>query len=234
MKTKKSAILIVEDEAPIRDMIKFALKETGFEVIEADSASKASQILANRFPKLILLDWMLPGKSGIEFAKQLKKQQLTKDIPIIMLTARAEEESKLKGLELADDYITKPFSPKELLARIKTVLRRGLLTSTEGVIKTNGLSLDINTHEVTYKNQSIKLTPIEYKILHFFMTHPDRVYSREELITYIWGRNIFIDDRTVDVQIRRLRQALNQYKCGNLLKTIRGSGYLFSRKEIET
>lgn len=228
MKMKKNAILVVEDEAPIRDVIKFALKELPYQIIEAENVNQATEKMAHQIPQLILLDWMLPGKNGIDFAKQLKKEQLTKDIPIIMLTAKAEEENKLKGLEIADDYITKPFSPKELIARIKNILRRGLVITPENKIEIDELVLNVDTREVLIKNQSLKLTPIEYQLLHFFLTHPDRIYSRTQLLDHVWGRNVYIDDRTVDVHIRRLRKALSQHGYANYIQTVRSGGYKFS------
>lgn len=228
MKMKKNAILVVEDEVPIRDVIKFALKELPYQIIEAENVNQAAEKMAHQIPQLILLDWMLPGKSGIDFAKQLKKEQLTKDIPIIMLTAKAEEENKLKGLEIADDYITKPFSPKELIARIKNVLRRGLVITPENKIEIDELVLNVDTREVLIKNQSLKLTPIEYQLLHFFLTHPDRIYSRAQLLDHVWGRNVYIDERTVDVHIRRLRKALSQHGYANYIQTVRSGGYKFS------
>lgn len=226
---KKSLILIVEDEAPIRDMVKFALSAAAFDIMEAEQVYQAEKLMADRLPDLILLDWMLPGKSGIEFAKQLKSKPLTEEIPIIMLTAKAEEENKIIGLETgADDYITKPFSPRELIARIKTVLRRGPLVTPEGKIQIKDLILNVHTSEATIENKTLKLTPMEYELLHFFMLHKDRAYSREHILNHVWGANVYIDERTVDVQIRRLRKVLNQYGYDHLIQTIRGRGYKFS------
>ena len=177
---------------------------------------------------LILLDWMMQGASGIKIAKQLKQNDLTKSIPIIMLTARGEEEDKIKGLEVgADDYMTKPFSPKELMARIKAVLRIVAPTAIEEPVEANGLILDPVSHRVTVNNDKIDLGPTEFKLLHFFMTHPDRVYSREQLLDHVWGTNVYVEDRTVDVQIRRLRKALGE--VNNMIQTVRGSGYRFSK-----
>lgn len=225
---KSIYILIIEDEAPIRDMIKFALEHTEFEIIEASNANEATDKIATKIPDLILLDWMLPGISGIDFVKQLKKNDNSKNIPIIMLTARAEEESKIKGLELgADDYITKPFSPRELVARIKTVLRRGGLVTPNGVIQLNELSLDVNAHIVKIKDDVIALTAIEYKLLYFFLTHQGRTYNRTQLLDNIWGGEQDISERTVDVQIRRLRSRLQPYGYDKHIKTIRSYGYQF-------
>lgn len=227
MKTK--TILVVEDECAIRDMLQFALTPAGFDMMEAENVKAAEQRLAQRIPDLILLDWMLPGMNGIDFAKQLKRNKNTQHIPIIMLTARAEEENKIKGLEIgADDYITKPFSPRELIARMNSVLRRGLLISTDGIIEIKNLRLNVNAHQVHIDDELIEMNPMEYKLLHFFLTHQDRVYSREQLLNHIWGGENFIDERTVDVQIRRLRQRLKPHHYDICIKTIRGSGYQFS------
>jgi len=225
---KKINILVIEDEAAIRDMIRFSLPVDNFNMLDAESTNAAERLLADHIPDIIILDWMLPGKSGIDFIKWLKLQALLKDIPIIMLTARAEEENKIKGLEAgADDYITKPFSPAELIARIKSVLRRGPLIAPEGIIQVNALQLDANKHQVTIENKSVELSPIEYRLLYFFMTHPNKTYTRDQLITLIWGGNVYIDERTVDGQIRRLRDQLKPHGYHNLIKTVRGVGYQF-------
>ncbi len=231
---KAISILIIEDEIAIRDMLRYALEAAGFTVQEAGNASEAEQKIAQQIPDLILLDWMLPTISGIEFIKQLKRKPLIKDIPIIMLTAKAEEENKIKGLETGvDDYITKPFSPRELIARIKTVLRRSPLVTPEGIIQIGDLCLDTNTHQVTIKKQAIELAPIEYKLLYFFVTHQDRVYNREQLLDQVWGGENYIDERTVDVQIRRLRSRLKPHGYETRIKTIRGAGYQFIGKKHE-
>jgi len=223
-------ILIVEDESHIRDMIKFSLSKTEFHILEAENTLQAERIIADKIPDLILLDWMLPDKSGIEFILGLKKKQITQDIPIIMLTAKAEESNKIKGLEAgADDYVTKPFSPRELITRIRAVMRRGPLVTPDDVIQINELYVNVKTHEVRIKNNLIKLTPIEYKILYFFITHQDRVYSREQLLHHIWGGDVDIIDRTVDSQIRRLRNVLRKYNHHKLIQTIRDFGYKFGR-----
>ena len=221
-------ILIIEDEAPIREMLAFVIEQHGYEALEAKSFEHAQPLLTEPFPVLILLDWMLPGASGIQIAKQLKQNELTSNIPIIMLTARSEEDDKIKGLEVgADDYITKPFSPKELMARVKAVLRRVAPTAVEEIVEANGLVLDPVSHRVTVFNEKIDLGPTEFKLLHFFMTHPDRVYSREQLLDQVWGTNVYVEDRTVDVQIRRLRKAMGE--LNNMIQTVRGSGYRFSK-----
>lgn len=219
-------ILIVEDETPIRDMIKFALSSSGFSLIEAKNVKEAWQQIAKMTPDVILLDWMLPDTSGIDFLKQLKQKDQTKNIRVIMLTARAEEENKIKGLEIgADDYITKPFSPRELLTRIKALLRRGILISPEGILQIGKIILDTQNHNCKIDNINIELSNIEYKILRFFMTHPNRVYSREQLLNQIWGNEQDITDRTVDVQIKRLRSRLVPYD--HYIKTVHGQGYQF-------
>lgn len=221
-------ILVIEDEAPIREMLSFVLEQNGYEALEAKSLEDAQKYLVEPYPVLVLLDWMLPGASGIQIAKQLKQNDFTKHIPIIMLTARGEEEDKIKGLEIgADDYMTKPFSPKELMARIKAVLRRVAPTAIEEPVEANGLILDPVSHRVTIDGKAIDLGPTEFKLLHFFMTHPDRVYSREQLLDNVWGTNVYVEDRTVDVQIRRLRKAIGE--VNNMIQTVRGSGYRFSK-----
>lgn len=230
--TKKTTLLIVEDEIAIRDMLRFSIPDDEFSLIDAEDSSTAMRQLADLIPDLILLDWMLPGKSGIEFIKWIKQQDNLCDIPIIMLTARAEEENKVKGLMTgADDYITKPFSPDELVARIKAVLRRGPLISPGNEIKYRDIILNIAKHQVKIKGDVISLSPIEYKMLHFFMRHPNKTYTRDQLLTHIWGGDVYIDDRTVDVQIRRLRDKLKEYNHHDLIKTIRGAGYQFSNND---
>jgi two-component system phosphate regulon response regulator PhoB len=228
----QNSILIIEDEPDIREMLKFSLEAANFTVYEAGDAQQANLMIAKNLPDLILLDWMLPNLSGIKYAKQLKQQELTRDIPIIMLTAKAEEENKVKGLETgADDYITKPFSPRELIARIKTVLRRGPLLSPEGIVYFKNLKLDTNLRKVTADNQALELSPIEYRLLHFFLTHPDRVYTREQLLNHVWGGESYIDERSVDVQILRLRKILSTHSSPSLIHTIHGVGYKFSEEK---
>jgi two-component system phosphate regulon response regulator PhoB len=232
---QKIRILIVEDEAAIRDMVRFALSEAEFQLYEAANVEQAEAKLKLKLPDIILLDWMLPGKSGVEFLRWLKKQDLLQDIPVIMLTAKAEEESKVKGLQTgADDYVTKPFSPAELIARIRAVLRRGTLKSPDDVVTVGQLSLSTRTHQVAVDDKIIALAPIEYKILRFFMTHPNRTYTRDQLINQVWGASIYIEDRTVDVQIRRLRDQLKPYGYHENIKTIRSVGYQFVGERHET
>ena len=224
-------VLVVEDETPIREMLCFVLEQNGFEPIEAADFAQGVAQVVEPFPDLILLDWMLPGGSGIQFIKQMKQDELTRQIPIIMLTARGEEEDKGRGLEVgADDYITKPFSPKELTARLKAVIRRAVPTATEEVIEVQGLKLDPVSHRVTVNEQALDLGPTEFRLLHFFMTHPERVYSREQLLNNVWGTNVYVEDRTVDVHIRRLRKAVSLAGHDELIQTVRGSGYRFSTR----
>ncbi len=222
-------ILIVEDESAVREMIRFALQQQDLKVLEATETIAAEQMIAQAPPDLILLDWMLPGKSGIEFARQLKSRPETADIPIIMLTARGEENDKVQGLESgADDYITKPFSTRELIARIRATLRRTVSIDHVEEIEIQGLSLNLATHRVMAQKKTVDLGPTEFRLLHFFMTHTERVYSRTQLLDQVWGTNIYVGERTVDVHIRRLRKALEPGGHDSLLQTVRGSGYRFS------
>ncbi len=221
-------VLIVDDEAPIREMIAVALEMAGYECLEADNARDAHQLVVDNPPDLVLLDWMMPGMSGIEFARRLRKDTLTAEIPIIMLTAKGEEDSKVKGLEAGvDDYITKPFSPRELVARLKTVLRRTTPKGVEEPVSVDGLMLDPISHRVTADDKPIELGPTEFRLLQFFMTHQDRAYSRSQLLDMVWGGNVYVEERTVDVHIRRLRKALGE-RHDYLVQTVRGTGYRFS------
>jgi len=224
-------ILVVEDEAPIREMLKMALERAEFEVLEAADAQQAQSIIFELPPTLVLLDWMLPSMSGIELARRLKRESSTQEIPIIMLTAKTEEADKIRGLEVgADDYVTKPFSPRELVARIKAVLRRTAPTSHQESLIVNELKLYPSEHRVTIREQDIHIGPTEFRLLHFFMTHQDRVYSRNQVLDQVWGSNVYIEERTVDVHIRRLRKALSTQGYDNLVQTVRGVGYRFSAK----
>ena len=224
-------ILVVEDEAPIRDMITFVLEQNGFNTIEAEDFEQAKAKIVEPYPDLILLDWMLPGGTGVKLAKSLKQNEYTRNIPIIMLTARADEDDKVKGFEVGvDDYVTKPFSPKELIARIKAVIRRVSPTALEEAIEFYGLKLDPVAHRVAINERALDLGPTEFRLLHFFMTHTERVYSREQLLDNVWGTNVYVEDRTVDVHIRRLRKAITGEGHENFIQTVRGSGYRFSGK----
>ena len=224
-------ILIVEDEQPIREMVMFALAGAGYEVREAADAREAQACIAERLPDLILLDWMLPGISGIDFARRLKRDELTRELPVIMLTARAEEEDKVQGLESgSDDYITKPFSPRELVARIRAVMRRGGPGAEDEILRANGLSLDLASHRVSADETLLDIGPTEYRLLEFFMSHPERVYSRSQLLDRVWGSNVYVEERTVDVHIRRLRKVLEPHSYDTLIQTVRGAGYRFSTR----
>lgn len=225
------SILLVEDEAPIREMLKIVLEQASFTVNEAEDFDIALEKMVEPYPDLILLDWMLPGGSGVQLARKFKEHEYTRDIPIIMLTARGEEDDKIRGLDAgADDYITKPFSPKELVARIKAVIRRVTPTAKEEPIQFSGLVLDPISHRVTANGVSIEMGPTEFKLLHFFMSHAERVYSREQLLDNVWGTNVYVEDRTVDVHIRRLRKAIELHGYDKMIQTVRGAGYRFSAK----
>ncbi|OCA56410.1 phosphate regulon transcriptional regulator PhoB [Photorhabdus namnaonensis] len=224
-------ILVVEDEAPIREMVCFVLEKNGYQPVEAEDYDSALACLSEPYPDLVLLDWMLPGGSGLQIIKQMKRNNSIRDIPVMMLTARGEEEDRVRGLEVgADDYITKPFSPKELVARVKAVLRRISPMVMEDIIEMNGLILDSTSHRVTSQDKALDMGPTEFKLLHFFMTHPERVYSREQLLNYVWGANVYVEDRTVDVHIRRLRKVLEIGGHDKMVQTVRGTGYRFSTR----
>jgi two-component system, OmpR family, phosphate regulon response regulator PhoB len=224
-----ATILVVEDEPAIQELIAYNLKQAGHQPLRADNAEQALNLVANALPDLVLLDWMLPGLSGIEFARRLRADKRTRGIPIIMLTARSDEQDKLQGLETgADDYITKPFSPRELNARIKAVLRRRAPEMTDDMVQLGGLKLDPASHRVTGNGQPVDLGPTEFRLLHFLMTHSERVHSRTQLLDQVWGDHVFVEERTVDVHIRRLRKALEPTKLDTLVQTVRGTGYRFS------
>ena len=222
-------ILVIEDEPAIQELLALNITQAGHNALRALSVEHAQELLRSTLPDLILLDWMLPGMSGIEFARRLKSEALTKSIPIIMLTARGDEYDKVRGLEVgADDYVTKPFSPRELNARIKAVLRRRAPQMTDDPIEIQGLLLDPATHRVTGNSANIDLGPTEFRLLHFFMSNAERVHSRSQLLDKVWGDRVFVEDRTVDVHIRRLRNALAISQHQDLIQTVRGSGYRFS------
>ncbi len=221
-------VLIIEDESAIREMMKFAFHKSEFSLQEAEDAEQAQILIKDKRPDLILLDWMLPGMSGLELAQRLKNDPDSKDIPIIMLTARGDENDRIRGLDCgADDYVVKPFSPRELLARIKAVLRR-VDPGMDESIEIGGIKLDNSTHRVSIAGKTLEFGPTEYKLLHFFMTHPERVYNRSQLLDRVWGGNVYIEERTVDVHIRRLRKILAEYNSEHLVQTVRGAGYRFS------
>ena len=222
-------ILLVEDEPAIQELLAFNVTQCGYRATQAHDAASAMSHISRELPDLILLDWMLPGSSGVELARRLRADSRTRNVPIIMLTARTEERDKVLGLESgADDYITKPFSPRELMARIRAVLRRRAPQMSEETVSIGGVELSPVTHRVNAKGQMLDLGPTEFRLLHFFMTHPERVYSRTQLLDQVWGDHVFVEERTVDVHIRRLRQALEPAGCDGLVQTVRGSGYRFS------
>ena len=224
-------ILIVEDEQPIREMIAFGLRRAGFVVREAEDCRSARAALVDQRPDLVLVDWMLPDNSGLELTRSLKRERETRDLPIIMLTARAEEVDKIAGLDGgADDYVTKPFSPRELIARVNAVLRRAGASDETETLRFEGLTLDRAAHRVMVREEPVALGPTEYRLLEFFMTHPERVYSREQLLDRVWGGNVYVEERTIDVHIRRLRRALEPYRSDHLVQTVRGAGYRFSTR----
>lgn len=222
-------ILIVDDEAAIREMISIALDLAGYTCLEAEDALQAHHLVVDERPALILLDWMLPGMSGIELARRLKRDENTREIPIIMLTARGEEDNKIQGLDAgADDYITKPFSTRELASRIKAVLRRANVLHQENAIEAEGLKLDPVSHRVSADDKAVEMGPTEYRLLAFFMSHPERAYTRTQMLDQVWGGNVYVEDRTIDVHIRRLRKALEPFGYDRFIQTVRGTGYRFS------
>jgi len=227
-----ATILLVEDEPAIQELIAANLTRAGHHVLRAGDAETGQRIVRDALPDLILLDWMLPGMSGVEFAKRLRSEERTRSIPLIMLTARGEEQDKVAGLEAgADDYVTKPFSPRELVARIKAVLRRRAPETTEDAVEIGGLRLDPATHRLAADGNPVNLGPTEFRLLHFLMTHPERVHSRAQLLDQVWGDHVFVEERTVDVHIRRLRSALEPSNHDGLVQTVRGSGYRFSTQQ---
>ena len=221
-------ILIVEDERPIREMIAFHLTRAGYDTLEAEDCGEARKLLADERPALALIDWMLPDMSGLELTRLLKRDKAFEDLAVIMLTARADEDDKVTGLEGgADDYVTKPFSPRELVARIKAVLRRSGVAQGEGVVA-GEIALDAAAHRIAVKGREVHLGPTEYRLLKYLMTHADRVYSRSQLLDRVWGANVYVEERTVDVHVRRLRKALTEHGVERYIQTVRGAGYRFS------
>lgn len=224
-------ILIVDDESSIRDMLRVALEMAEYDCLEASNAQEAHSHIIDEQPDLILLDWMMPGTSGIELARRLKRDEVTQNIPIIMLTAKGEEDNKIQGLDVgADDYITKPFSPRELVARLKAVLRRTEPQNNSSPIQVKGLCLDPVSHRITINQQLVEMGPTEYRLLEFFLTHQERAYTRSQLLDHVWGGNVYVEERTVDVHIRRLRKALTIDGHEDLVQTVRGTGYRFSTR----
>ena len=226
-------VLIVDDEPAIRDMVAFALRHGDYEPVQAGDAREAQVAIADRVPDLILLDWMLPGTSGLELARRWRREALTREIPIIMLTARGEENARVGGLEAGvDDYVVKPFSTRELLARIRAVMRRARDDDEHGSVQVGGLRIDGAAHRVYAGDggtaSPVQIGPTEYRLLHFFMTHPERVYTRSQLLDHVWGGSVYVEERTVDVHIRRLRKTLEPHALDPMVQTVRGAGYRFS------
>jgi two-component system phosphate regulon response regulator PhoB len=226
-----SSVLVVEDESAIAELIAINLRHAGFEVTLAETADQATAAVDAVLPDLILLDWMLPGQSGISLARRWRADARTKELPIIMLTARADETDKVVGLDAgADDYLTKPFSTQELLARIRAVLRRRVPEALDSAVEVGGLRLDPSPRRVTRQGVDLKLGPTEFRLLHFFMTHPERVHSRAQLLDRVWGDHVFIEERTVDVHVKRLREALLPARCAQMIETVRGAGYRLTQQ----
>jgi len=248
---KKPRVLIVEDESSIAELIAVNLRHNGFDPIWAEDGESAQREIDTLAPDLILLDWMLPGMSGLDLARRLRKEELTRDVPIIMLTARGEETDRVGGLEAGvDDYVVKPFSPRELIARINAVMRRTHGVDGDGVVSIGALRIDSGAHRVYARQEPgllegnagtlavandaiVPIGPTEYRLLHFFMTHAERVYSRSQLLDYVWGGSVYVEERTVDVHIRRLRKTLEPFGCQDLVQTVRGAGYRFSTTPAE-
>jgi len=224
-----ASILVVEDEPAIQELISYNLELAGHQVLRTDSAEEAMAMVRTALPDMVVLDWMLPGMSGIDFARWMRADRRTQAVPLIMLTARADEQDKLSGLETgADDYLTKPFSPRELVARVKAVLRRRAPQATDDAVEAAGLVLDPASHQVLGNGDPITLGPTEFRMLHFLMTHAERVHTRAQLLDQVWGDHVFVEERTVDVHIRRLRKALERTGHDRLIKTVRSAGYRFS------
>ena len=230
----RNRILIVDDEPAIREMVAVALELADFDVLEAENAQRGHEIIVDERPDLVLLDWMLPSVTGIELARRLKRDETTNEIPIIMLTAKSEEDNKIQGLDVgADDYITKPFSTRELISRIKAVLRRASSTAADKAIEVEGLCLDPVSHRISADDEPVDMGPTEYRLLEFFMSPQERAYSRTQLLDQVWGANVYVEDRTIDVHIRRLRKALSPFGYDRFIQTVRGTGYRFSVKSAK-
>ncbi|MET1256749.1 phosphate regulon transcriptional regulator PhoB [Aliikangiella maris] len=225
-------ILLVEDEQPIREMLRYALERDGYVIQEADNAAAAREILARNRPDLLIVDWMMPGESGIDFIKRLRKDEILADLPVIMLTARVEEMDKVKGLDCgADDYLTKPVGIKELMARIKALLRRTSQANEDDMIISEGLELNLATNQLSIDNVDVHIGHTEFSLLQFFIEHKNRVYSRAQLLDFVWGQAVYIEERTVDVHVLRLRKILKPFGKDSLIKTVRGMGYMFTQKK---
>ena len=228
-------VLVVDDESGIRDMLRLSLETAGFECLEAGNIAEAHQKIIHNTPDIVLLDWMLPGGSGIELLRRLKKEEATQQVPVIMLTAKAHEDNVIQGLEVgADDYITKPFAPKELIARMRALLRRTVHEGVGSELRVGKLVVELESHRVILDGKALEMGPTEFKLLQFFMANPDRAYSRAQLLDHIWGVNVYVEERTVDVHIRRLRKALQTGApvYSDLIQTVRGLGYRFSDRGV--
>ena len=228
-----SHILVVEDESAIAELISINLRHAGFEVTIAGTAEQAQAAVNGELPDLIILDWMLPGQSGVALAKRWRSETRTRDLPVIMLTARADEAAKITGLDSgADDYLTKPFSTNELMARIRALLRRKAPEALDAAVEVGALKIDPSTRRVTRGSAEVKVGATEFRLLHFFMTHPERVHSRAQLLDRVWGDHVFIEERTVDVHVKRLREALNPVQCATMIETVRGAGYRLTKQPV--
>lgn len=225
----RHTILVVDDETSIREMLVISLESAGYNVLQAENAKTAHSLVLDKHPDLILLDWMMPVTTGLELIRRLKRDEMTDHIPVIMLTAKAEESSKISGLDSgADDYIAKPFSPRELLSRVKAILRRVSREALKDTIVVGDLEFDPLEHRISIAGNLINLAPTEFRLLQFFLTHQERVYSRDQILDYVWGKNVYLDERTVDVHIRRLRKAISVAGHDEYVQTVRGAGYRFS------
>jgi two-component system phosphate regulon response regulator PhoB len=228
-----SRVLVVEDEAAIAELISLNLRHSGYEVSIAADADQAQEQIDRMLPDLVILDWMLPGQSGVALAKRWRADARTRELPVIMLTARAGEADKISGLDAgADDYLTKPFSPNELMARIRAVLRRKAPEALDSAVEVGGLSLDPSTRRVSREGKEVKVGPTEFRLLHYFMAHPERVHSRAQLLDRVWGDHVFIEERTVDVHVKRLREALAPVGGSSMIETVRGAGYRLARASV--
>lgn len=228
-------VLLVDDERGIREMLKLALELSDFQCIEAAEIHSAYRMITEEQPDIVLLDWMLPGGSGIELLRRLKKDEATRALPVIMLTAKTHEDNVIQGLEVgADDYITKPFAPKELIARMRAILRRTGSDEAASELRVGELVLEVDNRRVSFSGKALDMGPTEFKLLHFFMQNPERAYSRSQLLDRVWGTNVYVEERTVDVHIRRLRKALQAGNpaYGELVQTVRGTGYRFSSRDL--
>ena len=228
---RRKTVLIVDDEAAIREMVSLALETAKFNVLEASDSQEGHAIIIDSQPDVVLLDWMMPGTTGLELLRRLRRDPLTEKIPVILLTAKTSEDSKITGLDSgADDFISKPFSPKELVSRIRAVIRRSTVTEPSEPIKVGEMLFDPESHRVSICDEPVDIGPTEYRMLQFFLTHQERVYSRDQILDYVWGANVYLDERTVDVHIRRLRKAISVAGHEKYVQTVRGAGYRFSTR----